>query len=254
VRFCVRYGDPAELVADHDEQFARGGFLVRVEPPKGLELYAAVELELSADAGAVVLSGQVVQMVAGVGTAIAFAADDGDLAALMAKVRAATPGGAAAVHQLAGEAEQAPAPTRRVSARVAAQSLETHARVKTASKVDKVHLARYGKKDERMHILRGNDRSLHRYVLNNPGLGVDEVVFIAKMNTMSPDMLKAIADRREWAQRPEVAIALVRNPKTPVPLALKLIKFVSPSDLRQLAKTASVRMPILKAVRKIVLG
>ena len=245
VRFCVRYDDPAELLADHEGQFSRGGFLVRVEPPAGLELYAAVELALRLGDDEVVLDGKVVQMVAGVGTAIAFDAGDAGLAALVDRAGAAPAGGAPAVHALAA----APAPARRA----APAPRDAHTRVKAASKVDKIHIARYGKKDERMQIIRGSDRSLHRYVLTNPGLGLDEVVTIAKMNTMSPDILKAIADRREWAQRPDIAIALVRNPKTPVPLAIKLLRYVSPSDLRQLAKGSAVRMPILKAARKIVL-
>jgi hypothetical protein len=250
VRFRVRYSNPAELIADHDQQFTRGGFLVRVDPPEGLALYESVELEIATEHGSVALAGQVVQMVPSVGVAIGFrAADDPALRELVDWARTAAAVGAAAEHGVAG----APEPEAAPSCRAAAVPQEAHAKVKAANKVDKIHLARYGKKDERMHIIRGNDRSLHRYVLNNPGLGMDEVAFIAKMTTMSPDMLKAIAERREWAQRPEIAIALARNPKTPVPLAIKMLNHVSPTDLRNLAKGTGARMPIVQAARKKVL-
>ncbi|MBI4509475.1 MAG: hypothetical protein HY698_07545, partial [Deltaproteobacteria bacterium] len=66
-------------------------------------------------------------------------------------------------------------------------------------------------------------------------------------------VLKQIAERREWAQRPEIAIALVRNPKTPAPLAVRLLDHVSPAELRHLAKDPGTRPPIQHAARKKVL-
>ena len=68
---------------------------------------------------------------------------------------------------------------------------------------------------------------LHKYVLKNPQLQLEEVVFVARMATAAPESLVFIAGRREWAERPEVAIALVRNPKTPVPLAIKPSRFAT---------------------------
>ena len=85
-------------------------------------------------------------------------------------------------------------------------------------------------------------------------LRLDEVTFIAKMTTVSVELLKAIAERREWTQRPEIALALVRNPKTPVPLAIQMLRNVAPAELRRLAKGGSLRMPILQAARKLVVG
>lgn len=243
VRFRVRYGDPAELIADHEAQFQKGGFLVRVDAPEGLELFEPVELEVCGALGSVVLEGQVVQVVPSVGVAVGFSPTD-ELRDLVEGGRAATPGGAPAEHEIAAERD---ASTRQAP-------VETYQKVKEAGKVDKIHMARYGKKDERMQIMRGSNRTLHRYVLQNPGLGVDEVVFIAKMSTVSPDLLKAIAERRDWAQRSEVAIALVRNPKTPVPIAIKMLNWVAPAELRALAKGSAVRMPILRAARKKVVG
>src|SRR5262245_32584667 len=42
MRLRVLYRNPAELIADHDQQFARGGLLVKTEPPKALELFSGV--------------------------------------------------------------------------------------------------------------------------------------------------------------------------------------------------------------------
>lgn len=55
-------------------------------------------------------------------------------------------------------------------------------------------------------------------------------------------------------QRPEIAIALVRNPKVPPPLAIRLLDHVSAAELRQLAKDSRTREPVQRAARKKVMG
>src|SRR5688572_27465642 len=87
------------------------------------------------------------------------------------------------------------------------------AQLAAAAEAQKIQQALHGDKHQRMAILREPNKMLHGYVLRNPQLQLDEVVFIARMTTVSTDLLTFIAGRREWAERPEVAIALVRNPK-----------------------------------------
>ena len=99
-----------------------------------------------------------------------------------------------------------------------------------------------------------NNPALHAHVLKNPGLQLDEVAAFAKLRTVTPEFLKLIADRREWAQRPEIALALVRNPKTPVNVAIRLLDYVGVAELRQLAKDQHTRTPIQHAARKKVVG
>ena len=133
-------------------------------------------------------------------------------------------------------------------------AVDVHTRVRSASAHERMQIALHGNKEERGLILRDpNAKNLHPYVLKNPQLQLDEVATIAGMRTVATDVLQYIAGRREWAQRPEVAAALVRNPKTPVPLAIRLIPFLSVTELRQLAKTSNLRAPILREVRKKVL-
>jgi len=222
VRLRVRYEGPDDFIAEHDSQMVKGGLLIRGEPPGDLALFAPVEVELSGDFDAlragIVLAGQVVQVVAGVGVAVAF--DAAPLAAAVAAARIARP-----------EPPRAP-------------------RNETAAKIQQ---ALHGNKDERMRVLRDSNRMLHPYVLKNPGISLDEVLAIAKMTTLAPDFLASLAARSEWAQRPEVAIALIRNPKTPAAAAIRLLDFISVSDLRHLAKDPHTRGPVQQAARKKIL-
>jgi hypothetical protein len=224
MRLRVTYDRPEDLVAEHDEQMTKGGLLVRGEAPADLALFAPIEVEFTGSAlrTPIVVQGQVVQVAAGVGVAVAF-----DPAPLAAAVQSARVGTRAAI------ASPPPSPKNEAAA--------------------KIQLALHGNKDERGRILRDPNRMLHPYVLKNPNLGIDEVLSMAKMTTVSPDALAQIAERPEWAQRPEIALALVRNPKVPTPLACRLVEFVTPADLRQLAKDTKTRPQVQQAARKKVL-
>jgi hypothetical protein len=239
--------------------------LVRLDPLPKVELFAPVELQISTPFGEAVIPAQVIQMLPGMGIAVGFSADSAsELTALLAAARGvADPGTPAdASFAVAGQdgtgAAAAARPERKPSPVVAkraraAPPVDARTKIRGASAPEKVQIALHGTKEERMLLLRDGNRLIHQYVLKNPRIQIDEVATIAGMRTVAPELLKQIASRREWAQRPEVALALVRNPKTPVPLAVKLIDFVPLQHLRQLAKAGSVKPPIQKAARKKVL-
>jgi hypothetical protein len=243
MRFRIHYQRPLDLVRDSDTQFAKGGVLVRVEPPSETDLFDDVEFEIVSQAGSFVLPAQVVQTIPGVGVALCFDPTHDALRSAVDEARdAGETAGDPPAHSIATE----------TTADDTSQPRATQAA--GSSTAGKIHMALHGSKEERMRIMRDGDRGLHRYVLRNAGLRLDEVTFIAKMTAVSPDLLKAIAERREWIQRPEIALALVRNPKCPVPLAIQMLNHLSPRDLRQLAKGSGVRMPILQAARKKVIA
>lgn len=230
----VRYYRTADVAADHASQLSHGGLLVRVDAE--LDQFAQVKLELCLGTAATVLDAQVIQVFPGNGVAVTFT----PTAELKQWVAAA---GAA------GDAED-----RDAEHEVATATLESINKLKVSDSSEKLQMALRGNRDERAAVLRETNPTLHLHVLRNPGLQLDEIAAIAKLRTVSPDLLKQIADRREWAQRPEIAIALVRNPKTPVPLAVRMLDHVSAADLRQLAKDQNTRTPIQQAARKKVLG
>lgn len=218
----VRYERIDDFLTDAREQLAHGGLLVRGDPPAGADRGAAVVLTVVTPVGSKAVTGQVLQVLAGAGVAVGF--DARELSELVA--RAETGGGPAVAPQQAHGAAQAA----------------------------KIQQALHGDKNQRAAILRENNKLLHSYVLRNPQIGVDEVAAIARMTTVAIDVLTFIAGRREWCERAEVAIALVRNPKTPVPLAVRMLDHVGQAELRQLAKQTGVREAISRVARKKILG
>jgi hypothetical protein len=122
------------------------------------------------------------------------------------------------------------------------------------SRMEKVQKALHGTRDERTAILRDRDRTLHAFVLKNPALEADDVVAIARNPQLAADLLQQVGDRKEWLQRPAVALALARNPKTPPELAVRALDHVPLEAVRQLAKGAGALPHIQTAARKKLLG
>lgn len=248
----MTYHRGADLVRDHDTQLAHRGLLVRIEPPEGVELYDAASLEIELGDERVAIEGKVVQTIPSFGVAIAFDAAPPELTRLIERAR--TFGGAdrdpehrvrtdadAGAGDDTDEGEDADDPSARPTAA-------------SAAKAEKIKLALHGSRDDRLRILRDKDRTLHLFVLKNPQLGLDEVLAIAKNAQTAPDALKMLAEKREWYQRSDIALALLSNPKTPVPLAIRMIEHTAMAELRRLAKSDSLRPAVQNAVRKKVIS
>jgi hypothetical protein len=122
------------------------------------------------------------------------------------------------------------------------------------SRIEKVQKALHGTRDERNAILRDRDRTLHAFVLKNPALDADDLVAIARNPQLAADLLQQVGARKEWLQRPAIALALARNPKTPPELAVRALDHVPLEAVRQLAKGTSALPHVQAAARKKLIG
>jgi hypothetical protein len=119
----------------------------------------------------------------------------------------------------------------------------------TLSLQEKMALASSCDRDLRFQLLRDPNKQLHLLVLKNPRIGLEEVVWAAKLNTINPEALKIIAEHPEWGQNPQIATALVRNPKTPIPAALKLVPRLPVAEIKAIARSQG-RPQIVQAAKK----
>lgn len=117
----------------------------------------------------------------------------------------------------------------------------------------KMSAALSGDREVRIALLRDVNKTVHPYVLRNPRIGLDEVQWAAKMTTVSPDALKFICEHKEWGVNPTVVAALIRNARTPVSIAMRLLPKVSTSELRAIAK-GGARDQVVQAARKMLAG
>lgn len=234
----VAYASAAEFLAAFDGEVARGGLLVRGADAAGAAAMSECSLAVRVAGGAAVeVPARVAAVVPGLGVAVVLQGVPGALAALAVALRGGGP--TAAQPAAAGEAP----PDEEGEPRLLS------ARLKAMNVTEKMQLALSGSREDRLALLRDVNKTLHVYVLRNPRIGLDEVQHAAKQTTLSPDALKLISENREWGANATVCTALVRNPRTPAPIALKLLDKVPTAELRAIAK-GGAREQLVQAARK----
>lgn len=124
--------------------------------------------------------------------------------------------------------------------------------VESMTVAEKRQAALHGRKDLRMLLMRDRNKTIHPFVIKNPAITLDEIEQIAKMPSVNPDVLRMIANHKEWTRSAAVCRNLVRNPQTPMKDALSLLDKLPLSEIRALAKGGSVRTAIQQAARKKV--
>ncbi|HEV8132559.1 MAG TPA: hypothetical protein VGQ81_15035 [Acidobacteriota bacterium] len=140
-------------------------------------------------------------------------------------------------------------PSRHLSQTEAVSIYERLAKMDVA---ERIKAALLGSREERQILIRDSNRLVWTAVLQSPKLILPEVEKIANMKNIDDDILRMIAEKREWVSNYAIIVALVRNPKTPIPSSLKLVPRLQPRDVRFLAKDKTVAEPVRKMAAKIV--
>ena len=123
--------------------------------------------------------------------------------------------------------------------------LNVRERMQLATKADRI---------ERAILLRDASPQVLMGLLTNPRVGSDDIIQIIRNPQVSPGVLDRLTRERRWLANPEIQKALVRNPKTPSPIALRLIESLPTEELRKLAKIQSgLRENLRKAALRVYL-
>jgi hypothetical protein len=118
---------------------------------------------------------------------------------------------------------------------------------------DKMILAPKADRADRAILLRDLNASVARLLIRNPRIAESEIAQIAKDFSVPADVLETITKNRKWIQNPEVRLAIVKNPRTPTPLALVQLNFIQVKDLAFIAKSQHVREAIKNEALKLLL-
>lgn len=107
---------------------------------------------------------------------------------------------------------------------------------------------------ERQILLRDNSPQVLMALLANPRIDEQEVRDLVRSPHAASGVLQHVAKDRRWSSNYEVRLSLVKNPKTPTPLAQRLLPSLRQPDLQTLAKSPNVREAIKGAALRLYLG
>jgi hypothetical protein len=119
---------------------------------------------------------------------------------------------------------------------------------------ERIKLALRGNREVRQLLARDPNRMIRRFVLQNPRMADDEVIAIAKNRSADDEVLRLIADSRDWTKNYQVRLSLVTNPKTPLVMSLRFLSGLQDRDVRMLAKSKNVSATVANAAKRIVLN
>jgi hypothetical protein len=117
---------------------------------------------------------------------------------------------------------------------------------------EKLITALKGSREERAILIRDPNRLVSTAVLGSPRITEPEIEAISGMKGVSDEILRKIGNHREWTKRYSVVNNLVRNPRTPLGLALTLVPRLTPRDIKGVAVDRNVPEPVRKQAQKFV--
>jgi hypothetical protein len=117
----------------------------------------------------------------------------------------------------------------------------------------RIKLALTGGKDARQLLARDHVKLVQQCVLYNPRLTLEEVVAMAKNRSLHGELLRHIANQRDWVRQYAIRLALVLNPKTPLQIALGLLAMIQERDIRVIAKSKNVPTVLQAQARRMIL-
>ena len=113
-------------------------------------------------------------------------------------------------------------------------------RVLTMSVAEKIKLATLGNREARTLLLRDSNRLVSLAAAQSPRITDGEILGLANAKTANADVLRYIYENREFLKTYAIRMALVHNPKVPLPTALKLLPTLQERDIKELARDRNV--------------
>jgi hypothetical protein len=117
---------------------------------------------------------------------------------------------------------------------------------------DRLKAAVKGSKEMRAILIRDTNRMIAAAVLSSPKLSASEVEGFARMTSVSEDVLRVIGSSRSWTKNYGVIVALTKNAKTPIPMAISLMSRLAERDVAMLAVDRNVPEQVRIAARSKV--
>ncbi len=114
-------------------------------------------------------------------------------------------------------------------------------------------LARTHRRDLILHLVRDPHPDVVAILLANPHLTEPDVLVLASRRPTNAQALAHVGAHERWAPRYRVRLALVRNPYSPVPMAVRLATTLRARDLAQIADDTHLAELVREQARELAL-
>ena len=125
-------------------------------------------------------------------------------------------------------------------------------RITKMSISDRIKMAMLGNKESRSILVKDPNKLVSGAVLQSPKLTDNEIDNISRSRTVSDDVIRQISTNNEWTRNYIVKANLVNNTKTPLPVAMRFLNFLTPKDVQSVSRSKNVAAPVSTAAKKLL--
>lgn len=125
-------------------------------------------------------------------------------------------------------------------------------RIASMSVGQKIKLAYLGNKSTRAILIRDRNKQVSHAVLKSGRVSDAEALAFAGNRSLNDELLREIANNREWMRKYPVKVALANNPKTPASVAVSLVNVLHSNDLASLSRNKNVSSVVFTLAQKLL--
>lgn len=115
---------------------------------------------------------------------------------------------------------------------------------------EKVKLATLGNKEARTILLRDTNKLVCTAAIRSPRITEGEVLAMANNRAANEEVLRIIYTNRDWCKAYTLRLALIKNPRVPAAISMKMLGSLHESDLKDLARSRNVPAIIQQMAKK----
>jgi len=128
--------------------------------------------------------------------------------------------------------------------------LPLHARIAQMTITQKIRRAMLGTSAERLLLVRDTNRLVSSAAIKSPMLKENEAAMISASRSVSDEVLRILANNREFTRNYQIKLNLVTNPRTPFTFVARLIPHLREADLKSLSKSKNVTGSVASAIKQ----
>lgn len=118
---------------------------------------------------------------------------------------------------------------------------------------EKIRLAMLGNRAARNILIIDRNKIIPLAVLRSPKLTENDVLNYAQQRNLPEDVFAYIGKNKRWSKNYLIKLALVNNPKTPLPIAIKFLDYLHDKDLKDLSRSKNISSVISRSAKRVLL-
>ncbi|MGZ3406372.1 MAG: hypothetical protein ACXVAN_08000, partial [Polyangia bacterium] len=101
-------------------------------------------------------------------------------------------------------------------------------------------------------LIRDTNRQVAMAAIRSPAVNDMEVLRHANNRGLDDEIVRYIANKRQWVRLYGVKVALCNNPKCPLPIAMRFLPHLNVRDLKALSRSKGIPSALCTAAKQML--